>query len=81
MVGRCFATQTLLEASRYPCSPATACCSTPTGSSRPGHRRARSSGSTLVCTFLEFQGGRLRDDATLLLLEWNGSSPQVAPQP
>ena len=31
---------------RCPCSLATACCSTPTGSSRPGHRRARSSGST-----------------------------------
>ena len=27
----------------------------------------------LVHTCLQFQGGRLRDDATLLLLEWNGS--------
>ena len=35
----------------------------------------------LVRTCLEFQGGRLRDDATLLLLEWNGPSLQVAPQP
>ena len=35
----------------------------------------------LVRTCLEFQGGRLRDDATLLLLEWSGPSLQVVPQP
>ena len=34
----------------------------------------------LVRTCLEFQGGRLRDDATLLLLEWSGPSLQVVPQ-
>ena len=40
----------------------------------------------LVHTCLEFQGGRLRDDATLLLLEWGGPSLpsdatlQVVPQ-
>jgi len=35
----------------------------------------------LVHTCLEFQGGRLRDDATLLLLEWSGPSLQIVPQP
>ena len=34
----------------------------------------------LVHTCLEFQGGRLRDDATLLLLESSGPSVQVVPQ-
>ena len=33
----------------------------------------------LVHTCLELQGGRLRDDATLLL-EWSGPSLQVVPQ-
>ncbi len=34
----------------------------------------------LVHSCLEFQGGRLRDDATLLLLEWAGPTVVVAPQ-
>ena len=33
----------------------------------------------LVRTCLECQGGRLPDDATLLLLEWSGPSAQVSP--
>ena len=35
----------------------------------------------LVGTCLEFQGERLRDDATLLLLEWSGPSAKDAAQP
>ena len=34
----------------------------------------------LVRTCLEWQGGRLRDDATLLLLEWNGPPVAVVEQ-
>ncbi|MCW2614175.1 MAG: phosphatase [Frankiales bacterium] len=34
----------------------------------------------LVHSCLEFQGGRLRDDATLLLLEWSGPSLAVVQQ-
>ncbi|MBC7373373.1 MAG: serine/threonine-protein phosphatase [Frankiales bacterium] len=34
----------------------------------------------LVHNCLEFQGGQLRDDATLLLLEWSGPTAAVAPQ-
>ena len=33
----------------------------------------------LVVGCLEFQGGRLRDDATLLLVEWAGPQPLVVP--
>ena len=35
-------------------------------------------GTMAAC--LEFQGGRLRDDATLLLLEWAGSPVSPTPQ-
>lgn len=35
----------------------------------------------LVVGCLEFQGGRLRDDATLLLVEWAGPQPLVVPPP
>ena len=34
----------------------------------------------LVHSCLDFQGGRLRDDATLLLLEWTGSTVVISPQ-
>ena len=34
----------------------------------------------MVATCLEFQGGRLRDDATLLVLEWGGPPVQIVPQ-